>query len=247
MMEICYEHRFTIRSRSVDAHRRARPSELLSALQAAGDGASEPLDLSRDVLLQRYHAVWMLARVWFRLFRPLGDGEELLLRTWHRGNRAATVYRDFDLFVKGARVGEAVSSWVLADQETRALLRPRAFPELGESGGGSLCKEKELKKLRPPRELALLQERELYESDTDVNGHVNNARYADFVTDALGLDRLPPEHFVAEMQLSYLAECVPGERLSLFAAREGARAYLRGSGPDGRARFDAELITAARS
>ena len=50
----------------------------------------------------------------------------------------------------------------------------------------------------------------MHYSDTDVNGHVNNTRYADFACDAVELDKLPPEQFLAEMQIGYLAECRPG-------------------------------------
>lgn len=51
----------------------------------------------------------------------------------------------------------------------------------------------------------------MHYSDTDVNGHVNNTRYADFACDAVELDRLPENQFLTEMQIGYLAECRRGD------------------------------------
>ena len=45
-------------------------------------------------------------------------------------------------------------------------------------------------------------------SDTDINGHVNNTRYADFVCDALELENLSQDRFLSQMQIGYLPSAV---------------------------------------
>ena len=52
-------------------------------------------------------------------------------------------------------------------------------------------------------------------SDTDINGHVNNTRYADFVCDALRLEGLPRSRFLSELQIGYTAESRAGDVLTL--------------------------------
>ena len=73
-------------------------------------------------------------------------------------------------------------------------------------------------------------------SDTDVNGHVNNTRYADFACDAVELERLPENRFLAEMQIGYLAECRPGEVLDIQVGGQGdsrlSRVWTRRANPD---------------
>ena len=90
-----------------------------------------------------------------------------------------------------------------------------------------LCKTRTLNKLRAPKDLKLLERRKMHYSDTDVNGHVNNTRYADFACDAVELDKLPPEQFLAEMQIGYLAECRPGEILDLEAGSIDSGCYVQ--------------------
>ena len=244
-MDYYFEKEFTIGTRAVDEQNHCRPSALLSYLQEAAMAASVDLHISREELLLQYNVFWMLVRVWFRLDRPLCGGDVLTLRTWHRGGRGVSVYRDFDLFVDGALVGEAVSNWVLADQDTRKMLRASHVEREGFlRTGGSLCKGITLNKLRKPENMEAVQQRRMHYSDTDINGHVNNARYADFATDVLYPTALAQGGFLKEMQVGYLGECYPGEILVLHRSQEGQRHFVRGIGQDGVVRFDAAVTMA---
>lgn len=245
IMDYYCEQDFIIGTRDVDEHNHCRPSALLAHLQEAATAASVALKISREDMLARYNVFWMLARIWFRLERPLHWDDVLTVRTWHRGGRGVSLYRDFDLSVDGAPVGEAVSNWVLANQDTRKMLRASQVELDGfRHTGGSLCKGITLNKLRKPEEMDTAGQRLLHYSDTDINGHVNNARYADFALDALYPQALTEGGFLREMQVGYLAECHPGEVLTLQRGQEEGRHFVRGVGQDGGARFDAAVMIA---
>ena len=89
-------------------------------------------------------------------------------------------------------MGEAVSAWVLADADTHQLFRLSGVEEFQGTDGGALCKDRTLSGLRMPADMELAERRAIHYSDTDVNGHVNNVRYADFICDALHMERLGP-------------------------------------------------------
>ncbi len=240
-MSLSYRHTVLIDSRDVDGHNQCKASALLGHLQEAATRAAESGGFGRSGLLEKYDAFWMLTRVWFHLDRPLTWGEELTIHTWHRGGKNALMYRDYDLYVGGTPVGEAVSAWVLADVTSRHLLRLGAIPSLADTWGGELCKTRLLKKLRMPEDLTERDRRPMRYSDTDLNGHVNNTRYADFACDALRMDLMPPGRYLQEMQLGFLAECLPGEELILEAGGEENAPFLLGRDKNGRARFEAGL------
>jgi len=122
-MSLWYEMTLPIDSRDVDGKGVCKASALLGHLQEAATQAAEHGGFSREVITREHGAFWMLTRVWYRLERPLRWEEELTIRTWHRGGRAATLYRDYDLYVGREPVGECVSAWVLARQSDRQLLR----------------------------------------------------------------------------------------------------------------------------
>lgn len=237
-----FEEHYLIDTREVDHQGQCRPSGVLGFLQEAATMAAIRLGIDRETLLERHNCVWMLARIWVELERPLLWKEDLCVRTWHRKPRGASIYRDFDLYVDGKPVGQAVSTWVLADYDTRKLIRMDAVPELQDTpGGGGLEKTLTLARLRLPEEMVVEERRRLHYSEADLNGHVNNTRYADFTCDALRMERLREGAFVREMQIGFLAECRPGEILDLAVERRGETGFVRGTGPDGRARFEAAV------
>ena len=236
-----YEHEFRIDSRDVDGLGQCRPSALLGHLQEAATRAAEDGGFGRSALGDKYRAVWVLSRIWFRLERPLRWDEQAVVRTWYRESRGAMMYRDFDIQIGEERVGESVSVWVLLRPEDKHILRLSQVPELAGHGGGELCKEKTLSKLRLPDGLTRADSRPLRYSDTDINGHVNNTRYADFACDAVHLEGRRPEEFVQEMQIGYLAQCWPGETLDILARREGEQFLVRGEDAGGAVRFDASM------
>lgn len=236
-----YRHEERIDARSTDLWGHCRPSGVLGILQEAAVGAVGVLHVSLEEMLERYHMFWMLARIWYRLDRPLYLGDRVEVRTWHRGIRRASTYRDFDLLVDGRPVGEAVSLWVLADERTRRLGRGADIKEFQGTDGGPLCKERTLSKLVLPEGMAEAGHREFHYSDLDINGHVNNVKYADFVCDALELEKLGPGRFVSSLQIGYQAECRAGERVALLCGSSGSGRYVHGADGTGKTRFDAVL------
>ena len=238
-----YKYTTNIDSRDVDGRGQCRASALLGHMQEAATQAAEHGGFGREVIMGQHNGFWMLTRMWYRIDRPLRWNEELMIHTWHRSAKGAVSYRDYDLYVGDERIGEGVSAWVLADVDTHKLIRLSAVTEMAETHGGELRKEKTLNKLKAPAQLGTLEQRIMRYSDTDINGHVNNTRYADFACDALRMDQMPAERFLAEVQIGYLAECRPGEVLDIQSGMcEDGRIYLCGCDENGKARFDAAIV-----
>ncbi len=243
-MSLYFDHDFRLTGMDVDGAGQCKPSALLDHFQVAAALAAEDGGFSRERLLEAYGGFWMLTRSWVRLDRPLNYEDRLTVRTWHRGGRAAVMYRDYDVYAGGKLVGESVSAWVLADFRTRKILRLSSVPELQETGGGELCKTRALSRLRVPEALRETERRPMRYSDTDCNGHVNTTRYADFACDALDMVAMERDHFVSEMQIGFLGECRPGEVLSIRTGEQDGTHYVRGLDEGGKARFEAAVVFA---
>ena len=139
---------FFVDSRDTDLHGLCRPSALLGMLQQMATEHAAYIGLARDDLLEKYNCVWLLARTWFRLDKPIYHDQQLTITTWTRGATGAVSYRDFDIFANGERIGEAVTSWVLADIDNRSLLRMHKIPEVVNVVRPETVKTKKLS--RPP-------------------------------------------------------------------------------------------------
>lgn len=241
-MSLFYEHKVKLTGMDADGRGICKASALLNHLQVAAGYAAQAGGFGREVLVESYGAIWMLARSWYRLDRPLRWEDDILIRTWHRGAKGAMMYRDYDIYANGELVGESVSGWVLADMEDHRMLRLSHIKELAGTDGGELCKTVTLSKLRLPETLTPVEDRLMRYSDTDINGHVNNTRYADFVCDALETDKLAKGRFLSSMQIGYLAECRPGEHITMETGEQDGKTYVRGLDKGGKSRFEAAVF-----
>lgn len=240
-MSVFYEASYRVGAAQTGLYYQCRPSGVLGLLQETATTAACELDLAGPAMMERYHAIWMVVRIWYRLEKPLMWDDPVMIRTWHRADKGAALYRDFDIFRNGERIGEAVSTWVLAEADSRRLLRASRITEVEGTGGGALCKDKTLSKIKMPEDVALSGQRRFQYSDTDVNGHVNNVKYADIIADAVGLETLLEGRFVSSLQVGYLHECRAGETVDLYTGQEGESYYVHGADSSGQGRFDAAL------
>ena len=236
-----FEETWRVGARDTDTFGLCRPSALMDFLQETATKAAVALHVSRDEMIGRYRAFWVLARAWYRLDKPVCWDDELTIRTWHRGAKGASMYRDFDICRGGERIGEAVNVWALVSVDTRRLYRLADVGEFDGTSGGDLCKQKLLPKLHIPIDLQDAGMRQLHYSDCDVNEHVNNVRYVDFACDALHMQRLGIGRFVSSLQLGYLKECKAGEAIRLTAGHQDGVWFVQGDGAEGKPRFDAAL------
>ena len=238
-----YKFKTLIDSRDVDCRGQCRASALMGYMQEAATQAAENGGFGRKIIMGKYNGFWMLTRMWYRVTRPLNWNEELTVHTWHRGGKGAVSYRDYDLYAGEEYIGEGVSAWVLADADSHRLIRLSGVTEMSESHGGALCKSMTLNKLKSPTELEFVEQRVMRYSDTDINGHINNTRYADFACDGLRMDLLAKDKFLSEVQIGYLGECQPGEVLDIKTGQtEDGRVYLCGCDEDRKARFETVML-----
>lgn len=239
-----FEKTYPVGAGETDPSGLCRPSALQGFLQDAATIHAEELGIAREDMLEINGCFWILVRAWFSLNRPPAFGETVTIRTWHRGARGAQLYRDFDILAGNERVGEAVTAWVITDWETQHIVRPSRIPGLEKSRFDGAIREKTLGKLTPPETIALAGRREIVYSDLDINRHVNNVRYTDFVCNAIHLERLSGG-WLRRLQVNFAAQSVAGEVLALFAGTyPDGQLYVSGRDGAGVVRFEAVCETA---
>lgn len=238
-----YNKKVTINSRDVDGKGHCRASALLCYLQDASAEHSSLCGCGRRELMEQFNVFWMLTRISVELKRPVRWLEELTIRTWHRGGKGILVYRDYDLLVGDELVGEATALWVLPNMLTKKLLNTKLvqIPALNETANGLPPKKQKLTALHTPETMIEVEKRPMRYSDTDVNGHVNNTRYADFCCDAARMEQLPGSAYLASIEITYHEECMAGELLTISKADVDGATCIHGASADGEARFDGRL------
>ena len=130
---------------------------------------------------------------------------------------------------------------MLAGVEDRKLLRLSQMRELEGTEGGGLCKQLTLSKLRMPGEMEERDRRRMGYSDTDINGHVNNTRYADIVCDAVPWEVWDTAQ-IRDFTISYHREVPRGECFTLRRARPAEDTFYFDGEREGKSAFEAQLI-----
>ncbi len=183
---------------------------------------------SRSDLLKT-GAVWVLARTKALFSRLIGPGEQLELLTWPGKLMRNLFPRYYAFNADGVTVGSAVTLWMLVDANNHESANP-------EKHGVFITGEPVLP---PPFENPVrIRERgePLYSvlrrcsySDLDYNRHMNNARYIEWLCDAVRPTGTP-----AGFQVNYLSEIRENEeiRLNVYPGpvvvgikEDGARAF----------------------
>ncbi len=159
----------------------------------------------------------VISRIKLRISHVPSWGEKLRVSTWTKSIYSHKVaIRDYSIRdERGSVIAEATSSWLLVNLRTgraedpeRAPFLPTLYPERS-----AISENLELLPLRENPRIALSKTASY--SDLDMNRHVNNCRYADWVLDALFLDPAFRKAGIRSIQMNYLSEVSFGEEIQL--------------------------------
>lgn len=134
--------------------------------------------------VEKEKALWVLSRVKVDLDEIPNWKDTIQIKTWPRQAEGLLALRDYLLFSDEKIIARVSSSWLVLDKKTK---RPRRIADFEFSKADFLSEkaiEKPIDKIIMNKDMVGIEERKVYSSDLDVNGHVNNATYVKWITDA---------------------------------------------------------------
>jgi len=140
--------------------------------------------------------------------------DKVTIETWPRRSGSILALREFAILATGKdgiekKVGECSTSWIVLDWTTRKvqkLDRIMSGMETRSEGVLDIAAER----ITPRQDLPEIARFEVRNSDLDVNAHVNNTRYAQWLTDTMTTDELA-RYAIAEYEVNFLAETGVGD------------------------------------
>ena len=222
-----YDETFTLRPRDCDLNDKWRPSAILETMQDVAGTHSLLLGCGREELVKK-NIVWVLSRSELHMDRYPVSGEKITVHTFPTPTRICFFPRYY-IFTdaRGEMVGKAGTLWLLLDLTTRRMLPPGDVGKL-------IPDNQDLSvPMNLPATVGNLQGEEFVSeyhpvyTDLDVNGHVNNTRYADWLCNALGIDMMT-EYEPDRIILNYNHEVLPGHVVTLRRILKGNEYRLSG-------------------
>ncbi len=211
-MEHIYCKEFVISQDGVDRFGRLKPSRLLlMAQQVAGDH-SNAMGLTYEALAAQ-GLFWAVVRNRLQVTRLPREGETIRMETWPMPTTRTAYPRSTIAYdAEGNELFRTVSLWILMSFESRSMVLPA---KSGVTVDGTVRGLE----LASPRSLAVkpmvnMLERTVRFTDLDRNGHMNNARYLEWVDDLLPSD-FHQTHLIADVTLCYVNEAREGQTLQV--------------------------------
>ena len=211
-MDYTHTLKFTVTELHADRFGRCRPASLLRFAQDAAGSHCFALGTDWDTMASK-GLFWAVIRQRLEVTRLPQAGETVTVKTWPMPTTRVAYPRATEGYdADGNVLFKVISLWVIMDMQTRAMIRPdRSGVDVeGIVLGGELPAPAGLN----PRELPEETLRTVGFTELDINGHMNNARYLDWVCDLLASD-FHRDHPLKAVTICYLSEALEGQQISL--------------------------------
>lgn len=211
-MEHIYSKEFIIGQDAVDRFGRLKPSRLLLMAQQVSGEHSDLLGLTYEELARR-GLFWAVIRNRLQVTRLPREGETIRMETWPLPTTRTAYPRSTVAFdADGNELFRTMSLWILMRFDSRDMVLPSKSGVTVEGTVRGL-------ELASPRSLAVRPmsnqlERTVRFTDLDRNGHMNNARYLEWVDDLLP-SGFHQSHPIGDVTLCYVNEAREGQSLTV--------------------------------
>lgn len=157
---------------------------------------------------------WVFTRQKLRMSRWPNWNETVRLDTWLRPvAKSPFVFRDYELFVGQEKIGECTSSFTVIDTQTRKLASPdwSRFENVWHREESLSLNPEKIPPDPAAQDLAAFEVRN---SDLDLNDHVNNTKYAQWILDSLSVETLKSVDLYG-YEINFLAETKKGDVITV--------------------------------
>lgn len=211
-MDGIYTKPYQVPMHCCDRFARLRPSALLGELQEIAGAHATALGVGDDTLADR-HLAWIVARHNIEINRMPVFDQQILLKTWP-GKTSKVAYPRYcvGLSQEGEIMFRSATVWLLLDLQQRTMVLP------GRGGVAFTGEDRDNQLALPgsliPKEMTNQVTRCVRYSQLDVNDHMNNAKYFDWMEDLLPAE-FHKDHPLRAVQINYLNEAREGQEVQL--------------------------------
>ena len=182
-MEPIFKKDYEITDAAVDCFGYLKPSMLLYFCQDVAGHHCHILGTDFDALAQK-NMIWAIIRQKVQITRLPRSGETIRVETWPMPTTKVCYPRSTVAYdAEGRELFRSIGMWVLMDASSRSMILPgkSGVTVQGMLNGSELATPGSL----APRELPNDVRRRVCFTDLDRNGHMNNTKYLEWISDLL--------------------------------------------------------------
>lgn len=211
-----YEYKVRIGLKDIGIEGLCKNKSILSYLEDAAGFHSDFVDCGIPKLNEE-NMTWVLLDWKLQIISRPKYGEEIIIQTWSKLPKKYYAYRDFKVIDRNGNVlAIATSKWVLIDLITGSLKTiPMEMMEKYEPEEENVFECPQIEKTKEVERYEYSKEFLVSRNTIDVNRHMNNIHFLDFVYDTLPDDEFEKAEF-KNVRITYKNEIKYGNRVKAF-------------------------------
>ena len=194
------------------------PDVILLSLQVSGMQSIE-LGVSDKAILEDYNLVWIITDYDIEVVRLPRFAEEITIETEALSYNRLFCYRRFTIYDEAAQeLIHMMATFVLMDRDSRKVhaVEPEIVAPYQADFDKKLIRGPKYESLEEP----ISKDYHVRFYDLDMNGHVNNSKYLDWIFEVMGADFLT-QYIPKKINLKYVKEVRPGGVITSAVERIG--------------------------
>ena len=196
------------------------PDVILLSLQVSGMQSIE-LGVSDKAILEDYNLVWIITDYDIEVVRLPRFAEEITIETEALSYNRLFCYRRFTIYDEaGQDLIHMMATFVLMDRDSRKVhaVEPEIVSPYQSDFDKKLIRGPKYESLEEP----FSKDYHVRFYDLDMNGHVNNSKYLDWIFEVMGADFLT-QYIPKKINLKYVKEVRPGGVITSAVERTGLK------------------------
>ncbi len=218
-MHKIWKETFNVHTYEVDALGRMSLPVIGSLLQEAASRHATHLGWGYDFLISNQY-IWVLTALRLDLKKDPQWNDEITIATWPSGKNRLYYYRDFRIGNKqGECLGTATTNWIILDVKSRRPARVQ-IPEPIDYNEMENLYESAPRKRPLSETIEPVETIDVRFDDLDINLHVNNIRYFDWILRSIDSD-YRRKHRMKMFEIHFLSEATDSDSVTISLHRDG--------------------------
>ncbi len=244
MKDIIFEKEYSVNSINININKHLGLFGMLGILQDVSTIHAELLGLGFEYMAKS-NSFWVLTQQRLKMDHWPTWQDVVNVRTWPRGANGLKANRDFEIFLNDKKIGECVTTYMVIDGNTRKPVRADLGDEIQKACPSDVL-DFEPEKVLVPETATLKKTIEVRNSDLDMNNHVNNTKYSQWILDTIPLE-FHRSMKLLDFDINFISEARLGELIDIYSISDDTSnaPYLE-SFYKGIRKSDGKIVFAAR-
>ncbi len=220
-----FEKTYSLRTSDFDRYERLQASSILDLFQDVAGAHAEKLGIGHDSMLTNNY-IWVLVKVKFQIINTPKMYDNVTVRTWPLAPGKLSFQREYQMIAEnGDILVKGTSEWVVIHSEKRRIVSAIDAYPVKEGFMTDTMFDEKLTKI-PNFDVT----ENAYEItpgyvDFDLNGHINNTKYANYVLNAVN----PGENMeIDTLQIDFNKEIKTGTTLRIHLNKDNKTIFTKG-------------------